>query len=101
VVRCSKCGQEVPSESRFCLSCGQLISTTQFDVPASELSKKRIGIWAALAGLCIVAAVAGVLALKPWGGKVTQALPDPGTAVPPNFCLIGWFGQLRLMSRTL
>ncbi|HUV05402.1 MAG TPA: zinc ribbon domain-containing protein [Armatimonadota bacterium] len=88
-MRCTKCGQEVPSESRFCLSCGQPISTAYPDVPTSELPKKRIGIWAVLAGLCIVAALAVFLALKPWGGKVTQVAPvespqhAPVVRVPP------------------
>ena len=83
MVRCSKCGQEVPSESRFCPSCGQPISAAHSEITASELPKKRAGTWAALAGLCIVAAVAGILALKPWGGKVTQVEPVPNPQHAP------------------
>jgi len=83
VVRCSKCGQEVPPESRFCMSCGQPVSGAHADLQSSGLHRKRIGITAAVAGLCIVAAVAAVLALKPWGGKVTQVAPVPNPQHAP------------------
>ena len=83
MVKCDKCGQEVPSESKFCLSCGQPVSAARADLQPSGLPRRRLGIAAAVAGLCIVAAAATVLALKPWGGKVTQVEPVPNPQHAP------------------
>jgi len=76
-VNCTKCGAEVPSQSRFCPSCGQAV--TRQGVPAPS-SKKRVGLYAAISAL-VVAAAFGAWYLR--GRGVTQATPVPNPQQSP------------------
>ena len=81
-MKCSKCGNEIPSQSRFCLTCGEsIISNRTTNISeAPESRKKKTGLWAAITGLAIVAII---LALKLHGMRVTQATPVPNPQQTP------------------
>lgn len=68
-MNCTKCGAEIPSQSRFCQSCGQAVASQAAPAPSS---KKRVGLYAAITGL-VVAAAFGAWYLR--GRGVTQATP--------------------------
>lgn len=70
-MKCSKCGTQILPTSRFCQACGQPVASANTEGVA-ESPRRSIGLWAALAGLCVVVAIILVI-LKPWSGKVTQA----------------------------
>lgn len=90
-MKCGKCGNEIPSQSRFCLACGEPVSTGSSETPARPIPKRRLGLFAAIAGLCLVGA-AVLLAFIVHGSKVTQATPVPNpqqtrvlnAPAPPN-----------------
>jgi len=73
MVKCSKCGNEIPSQSKYCLSCGTPVSGARREVPTQAAPKKSIGLWAVMAALVILAAVALLFAFSK--GKVTQVRP--------------------------
>ena len=81
-VKCSKCGNEIPSQSKFCLTCGEsIISNRTTNISeAPESRKKKTGLWAAITGLAIVAII---LALKLHGMRVMQATPVPNPQQTP------------------
>lgn len=88
-MKCNKCGNEIPSESKFCLSCGQAVPVRSETPAAVQAPKKRTAVWAVLAGLLIVA-LAIIFGVR--GSKVTQAptIPNPQQTpvlrapAPPN-----------------
>ena len=80
-MKCTKCGNEIPSESKFCLSCGQVVSARS-ERPAPPPPKSKTALWAMLAGLLVVI-LALVLAFFPRGSKVTQAPPIPNPQQTP------------------
>lgn len=74
-VKCSKCGSEIPSQSRFCLSCGQSMEASGAASPApAPAPKKKTVLFGIIAGLLIVAAIFA-FALR--GKGVTSATPVP------------------------
>lgn len=81
-MKCSKCGNEVPSQSKFCLSCGQPIPVrSEMPAPAA-VPKKKTAVWAVLAALVIVA-LALALGFFIRGSRVTQAPTIPNPQQPP------------------
>jgi len=81
-MKCSDCGNEIPSQSKFCLSCGKAVGATGAMAPAREQGRKRLWIGAAVAGLLLVAiAVGAVYMLR--GRAVTQATPVPNPQQNP------------------
>jgi len=81
-MKCTKCGNEVPSESKFCLSCGQPISARSEAPAPTPAPKKSLGVWAVVAGLLIVA-LAVIFGFFIRGSKVTQAPPIPNPQQAP------------------
>lgn len=79
-MKCSKCGNEIPSQSRFCLSCGQQVPNGNEGASAPAVPKKRIGLWAAIAGIVLVGAVLAFMASK---GRLTQGPPSPNIRQTP------------------
>lgn len=79
-MKCSKCGNEVPSQSKFCLLCGQPIAAAG-PAPSAPAAapKKSTALWAIAAALIVVAAVA---AFALHGRGVTQAVPANGNQTP-------------------
>lgn len=70
-LKCIKCGSEIPSESKFCLSCGQAIASGRPETP-TPTPRKNSGLLAAVAGVLIVALIIA-LALMARGRGVTQS----------------------------
>lgn len=81
-MKCSNCGNEIPSTSRFCLSCGKAIGATGAMAPAREQGRKGLWIVAAVAGLLIVAVAAAAFFMLR-GRAVTQATPVPNPQQNP------------------
>lgn len=82
-MKCRKCGAEIPAQSKFCLSCGEAVSSGTAEAPSpAVVPKKRLGLWGAIAGLCVVALLV-FLALKLQGSRVTQATPPPNLQQTP------------------
>lgn len=81
-MKCSKCGGEIPAESRFCLSCGEIVSESPRQTPAAQPPKKRTALWAGLAGLVLVAVVV-VIALGMRGSRVAEVSPVPAPQQAP------------------
>lgn len=82
-MQCSKCGAEVPVESKFCMSCGQAVSAEGVEARHAVETRKRTTLWAILAGILIVVVAAVVLAFMTRGNKVTQATPVPNPQQAP------------------
>lgn len=81
-MKCIKCGNEIPSQSKFCLSCGEAVPTRS-ETPAPHAPpKKGLGIWAVLAGLVIVI-LAIALGFYVRGSRVTEATPLPNPQQAP------------------
>ena len=81
-MKCTKCGNEIPSQSKFCLSCGQPIAVRSETPAPSAVPRKRTAVWAVLAALVIVA-LAVVFGVFLRGSKVTQAPTIPNPQQPP------------------
>ena len=81
-MKCSKCDSEIPSQSKFCLTCGEpvVLNRTTNVSEAPENKKKKIGFWAAITGLVIVVII---LALKLHGMMVAQSTPVPNPQQAP------------------
>lgn len=85
-MKCSKCGNEIPPQSRFCLSCGAPVTppapAPRPTVPRAELPKKRLGLWAGLAGLAVVAIIALALSIFAGKGRVMDTNSPDGSQSP-------------------
>ena len=95
-MKCSKCGNEIPSQSKFCLSCGQPVGPASAAPSAATAgSKKTTTIMAIVAGLIIVAAIglfargrAVTQAPRPVNGNQSPVLKAPAAAGGPQADLL-------------
>lgn len=97
-VKCTKCGSEIPSQSKFCLSCGQPLATTGMPVaPAPETPQKGSPALGILAGVLVVILLAvGAVLLKGRGvtqgsipnGRQTPVVKAPGLPTGPQADLL-------------
>lgn len=81
-MKCGKCGDEIPSQSKFCLSCGEPVTGDGAEAPASTAREKQLRLVGAAAGLCVVA-LAVFLVLVARGSRVTQPPPVPNPQQAP------------------
>ncbi|MHB0999734.1 MAG: zinc ribbon domain-containing protein [Armatimonadota bacterium] len=63
-MKCKKCGSAIPSQSKFCLSCGEPVQKPNNELKVPATPKKRSNLWTMLAALLIVAALATIIAFK-------------------------------------
>lgn len=82
-MKCNNCGTEIPSQSRFCPSCGRPVSVAAAREVTSSAPRKPLGLWAAIVGLCIAVAALAAFILASRGNKVTQATPVPSPQQAP------------------
>lgn len=76
-MKCSRCGNEIPSQSKFCLSCGQPVGAENGAQPVSAPAtggRKSVTVMAIVAGI-ILLAVAG---FAYWRSSILKA-PRPAT----------------------
>ncbi len=91
-MKCSKCGSEIPSQSKFCLSCGQAVGATgeMQSAPAPAGSRKPITAMAIIAGVILVAAIgfaywrSNILKAPRPGGNQTPVVKAPTSAGGPQ-----------------
>ena len=85
-MKCDKCGNEIPSQSKFCLTCGASVSheRAEFATPA-PMRKGKLGLLAGATAVCVVAIVVAVMALQGRGSRVTDVAPVRNPQQPPVF----------------
>lgn len=81
-MKCPNCGNEIPSQSKFCLSCGKPVEGTRPVAPVQQPGNKGLKIGAIAAGLILVAVAAAAIYLIR-GRGVTQATPVPNPNQSP------------------
>ena len=77
-MKCSKCGTEIPSGSKFCSGCG-VAASREGQITGAQPAQKKSGFAPAIVGLCVVVILAVLLAWYIKGQRVAGLGP---TAVP-------------------
>lgn len=72
-MKCAKCGAVIPSQSKFCLSCGEPVKSPVKESVPSATARKRSSFWAMLIALLLVASIATIIALKGRGDRVLDS----------------------------
>lgn len=79
-MKCGKCGSEIPSKSKFCLSCGAAVEQVEALVESGsqESRKAKVRSLGIIAGLLLVVGIAYAITRGTGGDRVLDAV-RPGT----------------------
>lgn len=109
MTKCSKCGAEMPDNEKFCMRCGNSLSTTTQATPSANQvqtttkpkKKSRVWLWILIIALILLVVGAGILGLGYYAYKkvtntVDEVTTKDTTTSEDNNIEITWESEDRL-----